>query len=80
MILCGGYGSRLAASMPDHIGPKYLVPVLGRPFCDWQLDLLTTQGFERFISCLGWAGPRIRNHVDYRWRDLDKTFVFDETD
>lgn len=72
VILAGGYGSRLGDLTKAH--PKYLVPVAGKPFCDWQLDLLTRQGFTSFTVCLGYRGAQIRAHLDYHWRDLDVSY------
>jgi NDP-sugar pyrophosphorylase family protein len=40
-----------------------MVPVLGRPFADWQLTLLASQGIERLVYCIGHGGDQLRNHV-----------------
>lgn len=61
VILCGGLGTRLGTLTHDR--PKYLVPILGRPFCDWQLELLATQGFDEFVFCIGHHGDQIRAHL-----------------
>lgn len=44
--------------------PKALIPVLGRPFADWQLELLAEQGVERVIYSIGYRGDMLRAHVD----------------
>ena len=72
VILCGGLGTRLGPLARER--PKYLVPILGRPFCDWQLELLLSQGFDQFTLCIGHLGAQIKSHVEYRWRDLDVKF------
>jgi len=43
--------------------PKALLPVLGRPFADWQLELLAKQGIERVLYSVGYRGEMIRDHV-----------------
>lgn len=56
--------------------PKSLLPVAGRPFIDWQLDLLATQGVERVTICAGHLGAALRQHVgDGSARGLAVTWV-----
>lgn len=43
--------------------PKALVPVLGRPFVDWQLELLTAQGVDSVTYCVGYRSDLLRAHV-----------------
>jgi MurNAc alpha-1-phosphate uridylyltransferase len=61
VILAGGIASRLRPLTEDV--PKALLPVLGRPFCDWQLQLLAQQGVERVLYSIGYRGQMIRDHV-----------------
>lgn len=75
VVLCGGKATRLGAFAKDR--PKYLVPVCGRPFADWQLELLLHQGFTEFVFCIGHLGAPIAAHLDYHWRDLGATY-YDE--
>ncbi len=51
VILLGGKGTRIAAQFPDV--PKCLVPVAGRPFLEWQLDWLKTNGIRRVLLAAG---------------------------
>jgi NDP-sugar pyrophosphorylase family protein len=37
VVLAGGIGTRMRPQTEEI--PKALIPVLGRPFCDWQLEL-----------------------------------------
>jgi MurNAc alpha-1-phosphate uridylyltransferase len=60
-ILAGGLATRLrpvTASVP-----KALLPVAGRPFISWQLELLAQQGVTRATLCLGFLGEQIRAAV-----------------
>jgi NDP-sugar pyrophosphorylase family protein len=43
--------------------PKALIPVLGRPFADWQLEHLAAQGIERVTYSVGYRGDMLRAHV-----------------
>src|SRR5262249_51348044 len=61
VILAGGLGTRMRP-LTETV-PKALVPVLGRPFADWQLTLLREQGAERVVYCTGYRGGMLRAHV-----------------
>ena len=43
--------------------PKSLVEVAGKPFIDWQLNLLAKQGVEHVVLCTGYLGEQIKGHV-----------------
>ena len=43
--------------------PKALIPVLGRPFVDWQLEHLAAQGIERVTYSVGYRGDMLRAAV-----------------
>jgi NDP-sugar pyrophosphorylase family protein len=43
--------------------PKSLIPVLGRPFIERQLEWLVAQGVSDVILCIGHLGGDIRRHV-----------------
>jgi NDP-sugar pyrophosphorylase family protein len=49
-ILAGGYATRLGSLTTET--PKCLVEINGRPFVDWQLDLLMEHGYSKFIFCV----------------------------
>ena len=61
VILAGGRGTRMAPAT-DEI-PKALLPVAGRPFADWQLGWLASQGVDRVTYSIGYLGDLIRDHV-----------------
>jgi len=50
-ILAGGLATRLHPITVTV--PKILVPVNGRPFVEYQLDLLKKNGLEQVVFCLG---------------------------
>jgi NDP-sugar pyrophosphorylase family protein len=43
--------------------PKALVPVAGRPFLDWQLRLLATDGVADVVLCVGYRSDMVRAFV-----------------
>ena len=61
VILAGG----LATRMHPHTRsvPKSLLEVAGRPFIDWQLELLASSGMTEVVLCIGHLGDAIRSHV-----------------
>ncbi len=61
VVLAGGIGTRMRPQTEEM--PKALLPVLGRPFADWQLELLAKQGIERVLYSVGYRGEMIRDHV-----------------
>lgn len=61
VILAGGLGTRLRAVAGDT--PKILVPVYGRPFVDWQFELLQRHDATDVLMCVGHGSDRIQAHV-----------------
>ncbi|MEK6252736.1 MAG: sugar phosphate nucleotidyltransferase [Actinomycetota bacterium] len=61
MVLAGGAGTRMRPLTEEM--PKALVPVLGKPFADWQLELVAERGVERVLYSVGYRGEMIREHV-----------------
>lgn len=57
LILAGGLGTRMRP-FTLHT-PKNLVEVRGRPFLDWQLELLAGNGVGRVVLSTGYLGHRI---------------------
>ncbi len=43
--------------------PKCLLPVVDRPFVDWQLEWLAHQEVDRVVLSIGFRGDLIRDHV-----------------
>jgi NDP-sugar pyrophosphorylase family protein len=75
VVLAGGLGTRMARFTTSL--PKALIPVCGRPFIDWQLRWLASQGARDVLLCIGHLGQAIEAfvgdgrawalHVDYSW-------------
>jgi NDP-sugar pyrophosphorylase family protein len=61
IILAGGLGTRMRPYTDTR--PKCLIPVLGRAFVDWQLELVASRGVERVVYSVGYRGEMVRNHI-----------------
>jgi N-acetyl-alpha-D-muramate 1-phosphate uridylyltransferase len=61
VVLAGGQGTRMRP-LTESI-PKAMIPVLNRPFVDWQLEHLAAQGVDRVTYCIGYRGEMLRSHV-----------------
>jgi NDP-sugar pyrophosphorylase family protein len=60
-ILAGGQATRLRP-LTDRV-PKALLPIAGRPFIHWQLELLALQGLTDIVLCVGFLGEEIQAAV-----------------
>ena len=61
VILAGGLATRLGNLTADI--PKSLIKINGRPFIDWQLDLLVSSGYKEFVFCLSHKSELIQNYL-----------------
>ena len=61
VILAGGLATRMRP-LTERI-PKALIPVVGRPFIDHQLDWLAGHGVTDVVLSVGYKGDAIRSHV-----------------
>jgi NDP-sugar pyrophosphorylase family protein len=61
LILAGGLGSRLAKVLGPV--PKVLAPVEGRPFLDYQLDYLASEGVRKVVLSLGHRAEMVLEHL-----------------
>ncbi|HEV7302229.1 MAG TPA: nucleotidyltransferase family protein [Tepidisphaeraceae bacterium] len=75
-LLAGGLATRLRP-ITEKI-PKALVDLAGRPFIDWQLDLLAENGIRHVVMCLGYLGEMVRDHCgDGSARGMRLEYSFD---
>lgn len=74
VILAGGLGTRMLPRTSSV--PKCLLPVGGRPFADWQLSWLESEGIQRVVYCIGHLGHLVKGYVrdGSAWK-LDVTYV-----
>lgn len=62
VILAGGLATRMRPFTEQ--APKCLLPVHGRPFIDYQLDLLRAGGVQEVVLCLGHLGEMVKAHLE----------------
>lgn len=76
LVLAGGLGTRV-----EHLSnnmPKCLIPINGRPFIDWQLDLFESNNINQIIFSVGHKENEIKKYLeDNPRRNLEITFVSD---
>lgn len=77
IVLAGGLGTRLQNTIPGL--PKCLAPIHDRPFLDYLLKHLQSQGIERFIFSLGCKSGLVQDHLDHSWSRLDKIYAIESS-
>src|SRR5262252_3738853 len=67
VILAGGRGERLRPF--TDIRPKPMVEIHGKPFLEYNIEMLREQGFERVLLLLGYLPEIIQDYFDdgSRW-------------
>ena len=75
-ILAGGLSKRLRP-ITETI-PKAMIEVAGKPFIDWQLELLKSKGVTKVVICIGYLCEQIQKHVgDGSRYGLEVEYSFD---
>ncbi len=78
LVLAGGEGLRLKPLLGPL--PKCLAPVQGRPFIEWQIELLKEHGFREFVLCVGVGAQAVRELLgDGSRLDVAVQYSFEET-
>ncbi|MEM3519557.1 MAG: nucleotidyltransferase family protein [Candidatus Hadarchaeales archaeon] len=60
VILAGGLGERLRP-ITERI-PKAMVNIRGRPFLEYQINLLKNNGISDIVLCVGYLGEKIKQY------------------
>jgi N-acetyl-alpha-D-muramate 1-phosphate uridylyltransferase len=60
-ILAGGLATRLRP-MTDSM-PKSMIEIEGKPFIEYQLEMLRSQRVTDVVLCIGYLGDQIEHHV-----------------
>lgn len=58
VILAGGLGTRMRKHALDI--PKSMIRILGKPFLQYQIELLRERGILRIVLCIGHLGDQIK--------------------
>lgn len=61
VVLAGGLAKRMHPRTLTV--PKAMLEVCGRPFVEWQLELLVASGIRDVVMCIAHLGEPIRDHV-----------------
>ena len=73
IILAGGFGSRLKGVVSDV--PKPMAPTNNRPFLEYLLDHLLSEGFQRIILAVGYKSELIKQHFGSHYRSLELIYA-----
>lgn len=60
-VLAGGFATRLGHLTKEF--PKCLIEIHGKPFVDWQLDLLKKSGYQNFVFCLSYKSDQVQEYL-----------------
>src|SRR5437763_913650 len=75
-ILAGGFATRLRP-ITKRI-PKCLIEISGRPFIDYQLDLLRRNGLVHVVLCVRYLGEQVQRVVgDGSKQGMKLHYIFD---
>ena len=61
IIQAGGKGSRLRNITKNEI-PKPMVPILGKPLLQWQIEQLRKENINEIFIIVGYLGESIKNY------------------
>lgn len=77
VILAGGMGTRLRRILPDI--PKPMAPINGKPFLEYQIELLKRFGVNEIILCVGYLSDCIMKYFGNGSRlSVDITYCIEE--
>jgi MurNAc alpha-1-phosphate uridylyltransferase len=75
-ILAGGYATRLGSLVEKT--PKCMVEINGKPFVDWQLNLLIKNGYSDFVFLLSYQSEIVTKYLhDGRERGVSIKYSLD---
>lgn len=77
VILAGGLGTRFRPLTLKT--PKPMIPVLGKPYLEYQLQYLKRYNITDIILCVGYLGEMIQSHFgDGQSRDMSIRYSFEK--
>lgn len=68
VILCGGFGTRLASKVSGK--PKVLAKVKNHPFLEYLLNQLNNANITKVILCTGFLGSQIKNAFGDNYKNI----------
>lgn len=78
VIQAGGQGTRLRDITKDEI-PKPMIPILGKPLLEWQIEKCKENGIREIILIIGHLGNKIREYFQdgAKW-DVNVSYIEEE--
>jgi D-glycero-alpha-D-manno-heptose 1-phosphate guanylyltransferase len=73
IILAGGFGTRLQTVVNDV--PKSMARINGRPFLEYLLDYLITQGIEKVVLSVGYKHESISGHFGRKYKSIEVQYA-----
>ena len=77
IILAGGLGTRLRSEVKDV--PKAMALIQGRPFMEYLLDHLISEGVTKIIFSVGHKSEIIQDHFANQYRDCEIVYAVETT-
>lgn len=76
IILAGGLGTRLRSEVKDV--PKSMAMIQNRPFLEYLLDRLISQGIQRIIFSVGYKSEHIREHFSDSYKGCELVYAIED--
>jgi len=77
VILAGGLGTRFRPLTLKT--PKPMIPVMGKPYLEYQLKYLKSYDITNILLCVGYLGEMIQSHFgDGQARDMSIRYSFEK--
>lgn len=76
IILAGGLGTRLRSVIGEM--PKPMAEIAGRPFLEYQLDYLASQGISRVVLAIGYQAEVIKAHFGQQYKSITLAYSVEE--
>ncbi len=77
VILAGGLGTRFRPLTLET--PKPMIPVMGKPYLEYQLQYLKSYNITDILLCVGYLGEKVKSHFgDGKSLDMKITYSFEE--
>lgn len=65
IVICGGQGTRVREITKDEI-PKILIEINGKPFVEYLINTLYSQGVRRIVFAAGFRGDKLKEYLERR--------------
>ncbi|PWH86259.1 HAD-IIIA family hydrolase [Brumimicrobium oceani] len=76
IILAGGLGTRLK-NVSKRM-PKSMALIQGKPFLEYQMDLLISQGVKKFVLSIGYKSEQIQSHFKENYKGCEIQYAIEK--